>query len=75
MHKYVQCCVSTFSNFLNLGFKWIIDKTILAFCNQCFGSGSDFFLSLDPDKPKIQIQSEKIQIRIREKNVLKLEKK
>ena len=34
-----------------------------------------FFLSLDPDRPKIRIRSGKIRIQIREKNVLKLELK
>ena len=31
-----------------------------------------FFLSPDPDQPKIRIRSEKIRIRIHEKNILKL---
>ena len=31
-----------------------------------------FFLSPDPDQPKIRIRSEKIRFRIREKNVVKL---
>ena len=35
----------------------------------------NFFLSPDPDRPKIRIRSGKIRIRIREKNVLKLELK
>ena len=38
-----------------------------------FGSGSGFFLSPDPDRPKIRNRSGKI--RIRERNVLKLELK